>query len=110
MLEIATSHSHMEYTASGVRLTDGIRSHRQALGNRSVVLSSRGNGALIAHNMSPHEQRLLEIETARVRHAWAKAQIKRDGSTPALTKYLKESLAELGVLRANDLEMGLAGR
>ena len=52
-----------------------------------------------------HEQRLLDIETARVRHAWAKAQIIGDGATPALTKYLKESLDELAVLKANDLEM-----
>jgi hypothetical protein len=59
--------------------------------------------------MTGHEQRLLEIETARVRHAWAKAQIRGDGATPALTKYLIESLNELAVLRANDLEMGLAG-
>lgn len=55
--------------------------------------------------MGDHELRLLDIETARVRHAWAKAQIKDDGTTPALTKYLKESLEELAVLRANDVEM-----
>jgi hypothetical protein len=58
--------------------------------------------------MTGHEKRLLDIETARVRHAWAKAQIIGDGETPALLKYLKESLDELAVLRANDLEMGLA--
>jgi hypothetical protein len=52
--------------------------------------------------MDNHEQRLLEIETARVRHAWAKTQIKDDGATPALTKYLRESLKELAALRAND--------
>jgi hypothetical protein len=54
-----------------------------------------------------HEQRLLDIETARVRHAWAKAQI-INGKTPALVKYLKESLDELAVLKATDLEMGSA--
>lgn len=58
--------------------------------------------------ITPREERLLEIETARVRHAWAKAQIEAAGPTPALTKYLKESLDELAVLRANDLEMGHA--
>jgi hypothetical protein len=58
--------------------------------------------------MTGHEQRLLDIETARVRHAWAKAQIIGDGETPALMRYLKESLDELAVLKANDLEMGLA--
>ena len=58
--------------------------------------------------MTSHEQRLLAIETATVRHAWAKAQIVGDGETPALTKYLKEPLDELAVLKANDLEIGLA--
>jgi len=47
---------------------------------------------------------MLEIETARVRHTWAKAQIEHYGTTPALTLYLKQSLDELAVLRANDLE------
>jgi hypothetical protein len=55
--------------------------------------------------VTPHEQRLLAIETARVRHAWAKAQIKSGGATPALLKYLKESLEELNRLRVTDLEM-----
>jgi hypothetical protein len=55
-----------------------------------------------------HEQRLLDIETARVRHAWAKAQIVGDGETPALLKYLKESLDELDALKANDLKIGSA--
>ena len=56
--------------------------------------------------MTPHEQRFLEIETARVRHVWATAQI-ASGATPALLRYLKDSLDELAVLKANDLEMGL---
>jgi hypothetical protein len=55
-----------------------------------------------------HEQRLLAIETARVRHAWAKAQITGDGETPALARYLKESLDELIGLKADDLKKGLA--
>lgn len=55
-----------------------------------------------------HEERLLDIETARVRHAWAKAQIVGGGGTPALMRYLKDSLDELAVLKANDLEMGSA--
>jgi hypothetical protein len=58
--------------------------------------------------MTLHEQRLLEIETARVRHAWAKAQAERAGATSALTRYSLESLKELDMLKANDLEMGLA--
>jgi hypothetical protein len=51
--------------------------------------------------MTPREQRLLEIETARARHAWAKAQVESGGATPALMKYLKESLDELNRLRAS---------
>lgn len=58
--------------------------------------------------MTAHDQRLLAIETARVRRAWAKAQIIGDGESPALMKYLKESLDELAVLKANDLETGSA--
>jgi len=58
--------------------------------------------------MTPHEQRLLGIETARVRYAWAKAQVESAGATPALVKYIKESLCESSILKANDLEMGLA--
>ena len=37
-----------------------------------------------------------------------KAQVISDGETPALLKYLKESLDELDVLRANGLKKGLA--
>jgi hypothetical protein len=55
-----------------------------------------------------HERRLLDIETARMRHVWAKAQIIADGETPALVKYLKESLDELDVLKADNLKKGLA--
>jgi hypothetical protein len=57
--------------------------------------------------MTLQELRFLEIETARVRHAWAKGQIEGAGATPALTKYLNESLNELGLLKAHDLEMEL---
>jgi len=49
--------------------------------------------------------RLLEVETARVRHAKAKAQIESQGATPALLNYLKASLEELAALKVNDLEM-----
>jgi hypothetical protein len=51
--------------------------------------------------VSPYERRLLNIETARVRHAWAKDQITSGGTTPALLKYLQQSLAELAALKAN---------
>jgi hypothetical protein len=43
---------------------------------------------------------LLEIETARVRYLWAKCEIERAGSSPALDKYLAESSAELLALLA----------
>jgi len=55
--------------------------------------------------LTPHEQRLLEVETARVRHAWAKAQIESHGAAPALLNYLKASLEELAALKVNDSEM-----
>ena len=51
-----------------------------------------------------HEQRLLDIETARVRHAWAKAQILGDGETPALLTYLKESFDDSWRLYKPDLK------
>ena len=41
--------------------------------------------------LTSEQQRLLEIETAKVRHAWAKAELKRAGSTPALERYVVES-------------------
>jgi hypothetical protein len=45
--------------------------------------------------LSPRQRRLLEIETAKARRTWAKAEIKSGGPTPALTKYLRESREEL---------------
>jgi hypothetical protein len=47
---------------------------------------------------APRQQCLLEIEAARMRHAWAKAQLKGGDSTPALTKYLEDSSSELAAL------------
>jgi hypothetical protein len=47
---------------------------------------------------------LLEIETAKVRLAWAQAQVKSGGATPALTKYIRESRLELRMLKARDLK------
>ena len=46
------------------------------------------------------QQILLEIETARMRYNWAKAEVKRGEPSPALVKYLQESLQELRALRA----------
>jgi hypothetical protein len=55
-------------------------------------------------SQSEDELRLLEIETARVRHAWAKTQVKNGGATPALLKRLKESLEELSLLKIERAE------
>ena len=55
--------------------------------------------------LAPREQRLLEIETARMRHAWAKAQLDRGESTPALMKYLEDSSNELAILKAANRQM-----
>ena len=50
-------------------------------------------------SLATRQQRLLEIETARMRHAWAKEQFERGAATPALVKYLRETLNELAALR-----------
>jgi hypothetical protein len=49
--------------------------------------------------MTTRQQLLIEIETARLRHAWAKAEVKRGEPSPALVKYLQESLVELRTLK-----------
>jgi hypothetical protein len=46
------------------------------------------------------QQLLLEVETARMRHAGAKAEVKRGEPSLALVKYLEESLQELRVLKS----------
>ena len=51
--------------------------------------------------MSSQESRLLEIESAKVRHAWAKAELRRNPNSPALAHYAKESLKELRALTAS---------
>ena len=50
--------------------------------------------------MTTRQQLLLETETARVRNAWAKAEVKRGEPSPALVKYLEESRQELAALRS----------
>ena len=54
-----------------------------------------------AMSLQPRQQRLLDIETARMRHAWAKAQFERGDATPSLVKYLRECASELAALRAS---------
>jgi hypothetical protein len=49
--------------------------------------------------VTPRPQRLLEIETAKMRYAWAKAEVERGTATPALIRYLEESLQELRELK-----------
>ena len=41
----------------------------------------------------------LEIETARRRHCWARAEVKRGEPSPALVKYLQESGEESRMLK-----------
>jgi hypothetical protein len=50
--------------------------------------------------VTTRQQLLLEIETAKVRHAWAKAEVKRGEPSPALVKYLEDSLQEWRALKA----------
>jgi hypothetical protein len=50
--------------------------------------------------MTTRQQLLLEIETARIRHAWAKAEVKRGEPSLALVKYLADSLEELRALES----------
>lgn len=55
----------------------------------------------LVYDHSPTRQLLLlEIETAKLRHAWAKAEVKRGEPSAALVKYLGESLQELRVLKS----------
>ena len=50
--------------------------------------------------MTTRQRLLLEIETAKMRHAWAKAEVKRGEPSPALIRHLGESLQELRTLKA----------
>ena len=50
--------------------------------------------------MTFRQQLLLEIETATIRHAWAKEELKRGELSVALVKYLDESLRELCALKS----------
>jgi hypothetical protein len=59
----------------------------QRIGNDEAVVTTR-------------QQILLEIETARMRHAWAKAEVKRGEPSVALVKYLQESGQELRTLQS----------
>jgi hypothetical protein len=50
--------------------------------------------------VNTRQQLLLEIETAKMRHGWAKAEVKRGKPSPALVKYLADSRQELHALKA----------
>jgi len=54
--------------------------------------------------VTPQEQLLLQIETARARLAWARAQVESRVTTPALAKYITDFTEELRALVAG-LEM-----
>jgi hypothetical protein len=50
--------------------------------------------------VTTRQRQLLEIETARMRHAWAKAEVKRGEPSAALVTYLQQSRQELRALRS----------
>jgi hypothetical protein len=50
--------------------------------------------------VTTRQQLLLEIETAKMRLAWAKAEMKRGEPSPALAKYLAGCLQELRALKS----------
>src|SRR5687768_4623940 len=53
-----------------------------------------------ASKLTSEQQLRLEIETARVRHSWAKEELKRAGSSPALERYAQvESHVEWRALK-----------
>ena len=49
--------------------------------------------------MYPRDALLLEIEAAKMRHEWAKAELRRAGNSPALVRFVAESLKELRILQ-----------
>jgi hypothetical protein len=51
--------------------------------------------------LTASERRLLDIEAATARAAWAKAQIESSGPTAALLKYLDACRKELRTLKAS---------
>jgi hypothetical protein len=53
---------------------------------------------LTGYGMSSSELRLLEIDDAKIRHEWAKAEMRRVGDSPALVRFVAESLKELRIL------------
>ena len=60
--------------------------------------------------LTRRQQNLLEIETAEIRHAWAKAEVERGGATPTLSKYVEESLDEWRALKATLRERAKAAK
>jgi hypothetical protein len=49
--------------------------------------------------VTTRQQLLLEIEKARMRHDWARAEVKSGEPSAALVRYLQESLQELNTLK-----------
>ena len=50
--------------------------------------------------MSNSETLPIDLETARMRYAWVRSEIERNGNTPALTKYRAEARGEVRALTA----------
>jgi hypothetical protein len=63
-------------------------------------MTRRGPTNASYFTVTTRQQLLLEIEAAKMRHAWAKAELKRGNPSAALVKYLDESLEELRVLKS----------
>jgi hypothetical protein len=61
---------------------------------------AKRNGSGHAKKRKHRSVILLEIETARMRHAWARAEVNRGEPSPALVKSLQESLEELRTLKS----------
>ncbi len=60
--------------------------------------------------MTSREQIHFEIETAKMRRAWAIAERERLGSTPALENFIEESGKELAELTAKLTKQSLTDR
>ena len=56
--------------------------------------------------MNVRQELLFKIETAKMRHAWAVAELNRMGSTPALEAFIDESGKELAELTAKLFKEG----
>jgi hypothetical protein len=66
-------------------------------GRRPTGRSGRKRRSL---DVTARQKLRVEIKIAKMRYAWAKEEVKRGDPSPALVKYLEESLQELQALRS----------